>query len=230
MTDLIQSLNQLISTNPLLGIFVTSIIGNVIPFFPVPYLLFVVFVASTDTGLSLIPVATIAALGASIGKFTSYTLGYGAGRAFSGSKTKFDSLRKLLGGSAFLAAFAFAALPLPDDVIFIPLGVMRYSPVKTFVSLFTGKFVLTLLIAYVARTSSGFLDVLTGGSLFASIASAGAVIIIAILMMRIDWEEVLAAGRKGAFRRLVKSLVRRQRGRQRGSQEDSDPSKEDHSD
>src|SRR6266516_6406662 len=36
MTDLIQSLNQLISTNPLLGIFVTSIIGNVIPFFPVP--------------------------------------------------------------------------------------------------------------------------------------------------------------------------------------------------
>src|SRR5207247_1993930 len=102
MTDLIESLNQLISTNPLLGIFVTSIIGNVIPFFPVPYLLFVVFVASTDTGLSLIPVATIAALGASVGKFTSYTLGYGAGRAFSGSKTKFDSLRKLLGGSAFL--------------------------------------------------------------------------------------------------------------------------------
>ena len=61
MADLVESLNQLISTNPLLGIFVTSMIGNIIPFFPVPYLLFVVFVASTDTGLSLIPVATIAA-------------------------------------------------------------------------------------------------------------------------------------------------------------------------
>src|SRR5213080_4413873 len=158
MTDLIESLNQLISTNPLLGIFVTSIIGNVIPFFPVPYLLFVVFVASTDTGLSLIPVATIAALGASIGKFTSYTLGYGAGRAFSGSKTRFDSLRKLLGGSAFLAAFIFAASPLPDDVIFIPLGVLRYSPVKTFISLLTGKFVLALAVAYTFRNASGLVN------------------------------------------------------------------------
>src|SRR5438093_13616208 len=97
MADLVESLNQLISTNPLLGIFVTSLIGNVIPFFPVPYLLFVVFVASTDTGLSLIPVATIAALAASIGKFTRYTLGYGAGRAFSGSKNKFNSHRKMRG-------------------------------------------------------------------------------------------------------------------------------------
>ncbi len=82
MADFIESLIQLVKQSPLLGVFLASILGNLIPFFPVPYLLVVVFFASTNTGLGLIPVATIGALGAAVGKFTSYILGYGAGRGF----------------------------------------------------------------------------------------------------------------------------------------------------
>ncbi len=114
-----------------------------------------------------------------------------------------------MGGSVFLAAFLFAASPFPDDVIFIPLGVMRYSPLKIFISLFTGKFVLTLLIGYTARSSAGFLLLVSRGGVLASIVSAIIVILTAVLMMRIEWEDVLLEGRKDALRRLLRSLMRR---------------------
>src|SRR3990172_10918096 len=176
-------------------------VGNLIPFFPGFYLLIVGSVASENLDLGLVPIATLAALGAAIGKFAIYAVGYGTSRVLSGKRSRFDSLRKLLGGSAFLAAFIFAASPFPDDIIFIPLGIMRYSPTKTFISLFSGKFVLTLLVAYLARSSSSFLDILLGGSPIATAVSVGVVVVIAIIMMRVDWEKVLARRHDGIIRK-----------------------------
>jgi len=144
-----------------------------------------------------------------------YGMSYGAGTAFAGSRARFDSLRKLLGGSAFLAAFIFAASPFPDDIIFIPLGIMRYSPTKTFISLFSGKFVLTLLVAYLARSSGNLLNVLLGGSPYAAAISVAVVIVIAIIMMRVDWEKVLERRRDGLVRKIlrrVKHLIRKPEG------------------
>jgi membrane protein YqaA with SNARE-associated domain len=40
---------------------------------------------------------------------------------------------------AFLLLFAAAATPIPDEPIIIPLGLMKYSPTKFFVSYFLGK-------------------------------------------------------------------------------------------
>src|SRR3989337_627513 len=177
-----------------------------IPFCPVPYLFIVGIVASQNPGLGLVPIATLAALGAAIGKFTIYAVGYGKSRVLSGKRSRFNALRKLLGGSAFLAAFIFAASPFPDDIIFIPLGIMRYSPTKTFISLFSGKFVLTLLVAYLARSSSSFLDILLGGSPIATAVSVGVVVVIAIVMMRVDWEKVLARRHDGIIRRTFRRI------------------------
>ena len=230
VTDFIQGLAR---GNPLLGVFLASLVGNMIPFFPVPYFLVVVFVTTTFKGLSLIQVATISALGAAMGKFVSYGLGYGASVAFSTSRARFDSFRKILGGSAFLAAFIFAASPFPDDVIFIPLGMMRYSPPKTFIALFSGKFALTLLVAYLARSSTGFLDLLLGGSSVATAVSAVVVVLIALIMTRVDWEKVLSRSHDGIIRRTlrrVKNSLRGPRPPRKGSEEpvtaseDSSPS------
>lgn len=207
--DFILTLQSLSLGNPILVIFVASLLGNMIPFFPVPYLIYVVYVAQTPGSPGLVQLATVGALGASIGKFVSYGLGYGAGKVFPGSRARFDSLRQLLGGSAFLAAFIFAASPFPDDVIFIPLGMMRYSPPKTFMSLFSGKFVLTLTVAYLARSSGRFLDVLLGGSPIAAAISVGIVLAIAVVMMKVDWEKVVARQRNGLIRRTLGRIKRR---------------------
>jgi len=187
-------------------VFLASILGNMIPFFPVPYLFIVGIVASQNPGLGLVPIATLAALGAAIGKFTIYAVGYGTSQMLKGKRARFESLRKLLGGSAFLAAFLFAASPFPDDIIFIPLGVMRYSPVKTFISLLSGKFVFALAIAYLFRSATGLVDLFLGGSPITVSASIGVFILISVLMLRIDWERVLDERKqRGLFRGLLRA-------------------------
>jgi len=216
--DIVGAIVVLVGGNPILVVFLVSIIGNMIPFFPVPYLLFVITIASGFPGLGLFQIAAVSALGASIGKFVSYGLGYGARRALSGSRARFDSFRKLVGGSSFLLALVFAALPLPDDIIFVPLGIIRYSPVKTFIALYSGKFFLTIVITYVARSSQGSLEGLLGGGVYVSILSAVIVILVAIFLMRVDWEVVLVEGRRGMIRRLLKGIF----GRSHGSKKQSD--------
>jgi len=207
--DIVNAIVVLVGGNPILVVFLVSIIGNMIPFFPVPYLLFVITIASGFPGLGVFQIAAVSALGASIGKFVSYGLGYGARRALGGSRARFDSFRKLVGGSSFLLALVFAALPLPDDIVFVPLGIIRYSPVKAFIALYSGKFFLTAAITYAARSSQGGLEDLLGGGLYVSILSAVIVILVAILLMRVDWEEVLVEGRRGMIRRLLKGIFRR---------------------
>ncbi len=204
--DLNNYIARLAESNPLLAVFLASLVGNLVPF--VPYLIVVVFVATTYQELSIVQLATVGALGAAIGKFAIYGAGYGAGAALSRRPVaaRFNSLRRLLGGSAFLAGFIFAASPFPDDIVFIPLGIMRYSPPKTFIALFSGKFVLTLIVAYLARSSRAYLDILLGGSPIATAASVVVVLLIAIVMMRVDWEKFLERRQNGRMRRLLKKM------------------------
>ncbi len=48
----------------------------------------------------------------------------------------------------FLAAFAAAATPIPDEPVVIPLGLMKYSPAKFFTAFFIGKLAITVVGAF----------------------------------------------------------------------------------
>ncbi len=183
-----------------------SILGNLIPFFPAPYLLFVVGFSTAFPTSGVIQIAAISALGAAIGKFVSYGLGYGARRALSGSQARFDSFRKFMGGSAFLVAFIFAASPFPDDVIFIPLGIIRYSPLKTFAALYSGKFVLTAFVVFVAKRSQTTVEDVLGGGVEVTIISVVIVVLVGFLLMRVNWEKRLTERGNGLLRRLFRRL------------------------
>jgi membrane protein YqaA with SNARE-associated domain len=221
MVDLIGWVIGFFSAHPsgllatLLFVLVVSIAGNVIPFFPTPYLLLVVTIAIGDAyqGIGIIQLAAVAALGAASGKLVSYGLGYGARRAIR-KQERFDSLRKLLGGSTFLVGVLFAASPLVDAA-FIPMGIIRYSPLKTYLALYTGKFVWILGVLYLARQSSQFVDQFLGENVYASILSAALVLSTAYLIISVDWEKRLL-GRKDSLRsrllgRLRNLLSREQR-------------------
>src|SRR5712692_8870383 len=75
MVDLIGWVVGFLSSHPsgllatLLFVFVVSVAGNLIPFFPTPYLVIVIGVVLDESYLGVIQIAAIAALGAATGKF-----------------------------------------------------------------------------------------------------------------------------------------------------------------
>ena len=228
MVDLIGWVIQFFSAHPsgllatLLFVLAVSVAGNLIPFFPTPYLLLVVSIAIGDTyqGIGIIQIAAVAAVGAASGKLVSYALGYGARRAIR-KQERFDSLRKLLGGSTFLVGVLFAASPLVDAA-FIPMGIIRYSPVKTYLALYAGKFIWILSVLYLARQSSQLVDQFLGENVYASILSGALVISTAYLIIRVDWEKRLL-GHKDTLRSRLLGRLRNRSSKGQGNDRQSPP-------
>ena len=228
MVDLIGWVIQFFSAHPsgllatLLFVLAVSVAGNLIPFFPTPYLLLVVSIAIGDTyqGIGIIQISAVAAVGAASGKLVSYALGYGARRAIR-KQERFDSLRKLLGGSTFLVGVLFAASPLVDAA-FIPMGIIRYSPVKTYLALYAGKFIWILSVLYLARQSSQLVDQFLGENVYASILSGALVISTAYLIIRVDWEKRLL-GHKDTLRSRLLGRLRNRSSKGQGNDRQSPP-------
>jgi len=98
------------------------------------------------------------------------------------------------------AIFIFALTPLPDDLLFIPLGMMRYSIVKTFVSALAGKIAMNFILAYSGRLAKGiiydFVKKLFGGEsdiIAIMLTAVFAIVlfsIILVIMFKLDWEKI----------------------------------------
>jgi hypothetical protein len=110
-----------------------------------------------------------------------------------------------LGGSTFLVGVLFAASPLVDAA-FIPMGIIRYSPLKSYLALYTGKFIWILSVLYVARQSKQIVDQFFGENVYASIVSAALVLSSAYLIIRVDWEKRLLGHKDSLRSRLLGRL------------------------
>ena len=88
-------------------------------------------------------------LGAGLGKISSYFYGRGAREyVLKGRyRRKFDIVRRVFGRYMFLAVLFGSATPMPDDFIFIPMGIMKYSLWKTVLGLLVGKIALSIVLA-----------------------------------------------------------------------------------
>jgi len=171
-----------------LGIFVISFIGAVSVIFPVPYTLVIYL-----SGAMLDPVfvALSGGLGAAIGEFSGYALGY-YGRAIVNEQRqkKMDYMVKLFDKYGPVSIFLFALTPLPDDLLFIPLGVMRYPFWKAFVPALLGKTLMTYILAYSGQQSIELIETVFGGSgWLGTIITVVLLIAIIVAMIKIDWEK-----------------------------------------
>jgi membrane protein YqaA with SNARE-associated domain len=209
LVDWVNSVAQFFSGDPLLLVFILGLVGNILPFVPTPSLLLtVVLVTSPGSpfqGIGIIEIASIAALGACIGKLVSYGLGYGARRAI-GRPERLDSLRKYLGGSTFLVGLVFAASPLVDTA-FIPLGMLRYSLPKTIASLYVGKFLWILSVLFVARQIGQSFVESFGQGPYTAVLAVALLVPIAYFVLGVDWENRLL-GRKDTLRNRIIARLR----------------------
>ena len=171
-----------------LGVFIISFIGSVSVIFPVPYTL-VIFVLGSV--LDPFFVAVSGGLGAALGEFSGYTLGYYGRKIVNKERRrKMDFMARLFDRYGPITIFLFALTPLPDDLLFIPLGIMRYPFLKAFVPALLGKMVMTFILAYSGQQSIELIKSIFGESGWIGTAvTVILLIIIIVVMIKIDWEK-----------------------------------------
>ena len=181
-----------------IGLALVSFIGSLIPFVPVPSF---ILLATMSVGEQFVIhiLALISAFTATIAKQIIFYASYG-GRRMISEKTKkrmkpFQKLVKRYGGAA---AFVAAATPIPDDMVYIPLGLAKYNPKRFFIATLSGKIVLCYIIVLISHyTGLSILEpilediddpfaIYVGMIVFGVIMTA-----IVILLLRLDWERIL---------------------------------------
>jgi membrane protein YqaA with SNARE-associated domain len=172
-----------------LGIFTISFIGSVSIIFPIPYTIVIYL-----SGAFLDPffVAISGGLGAALGEFSGYVLGYYGRTVVSKERRrKMDYMVKLFDRYGPAAIFLFALTPLPDDLLFIPLGVMRYPFLKAFVPALIGKTLMTFTLAYSGQQSLELIKTIFGETgWIGTVITAALLMVIIVAMIKIDWEKL----------------------------------------
>jgi membrane protein YqaA with SNARE-associated domain len=142
----------LVTTFGYLGVFLASMIGSATIFLPVPS-----FLLTVAGGAVLDPffVALAAGTGAAIGELVGYGVGYGIGVGHKkltrkkGEKKWMKTIKSWFQKKyGVIVIFIFAATPLPDDVVGLFCGIIKYDIKKYFVATLAGKIVLHLALAY----------------------------------------------------------------------------------
>lgn len=181
------------------GVFGISLLSGFVIFVPVPYVIPVALV-SLEPRFDPSLVALAAAAGQTLSKTLVFRASY-LGRKFVGEATarRVRPFEKLVARYGWLAAFLASATPMPDDVVYIPLGFARYNMWKFILATFIGKTLLAAAIAWGARmvglTYIGWLiepstNVLAAAASGVALATATALSVYAIL--KLDWGKLLA--------------------------------------
>ncbi len=182
-----------------LGIFLISFLGASSIFFPIPYTVIIFTLGGLQTGgFEPLWIAVAAGIGSTVGEFSGYLVGLGGRKAIGERyKKKMDFLMRIFKKFGSVVIFLFALTPLPDDLLFIPLGVMRYNLIRAFIPALIGKFCMNLIVAYSGRFSIQIIRNIFGVDsdwVTAVIGMALAIvllIIVFIIMFKVDWEKYL---------------------------------------
>ena len=171
------------------GVFLISFIGSVSVIFPIPYTLVIFALGST---LDPLFIAISGGLGAVLGEFSGYAIGY-YGRTVVNEerRRKMDFMVKVFDRYGPISIFIFALTPLPDDLLFIPLGVMHYPFWRAFVPALFGKMLMTFILAFSGQQYVDLILTLFGGSgLIGALITIILLVIVIIAMIKIDWEKL----------------------------------------
>ena len=181
-----------------IGLTLVSFFGSLIPFVPLPSFLLLATMSLGDQ-FDLHVIALISAVTATGAKIIIFSVSYG-GRRIIGEKSRkrmrpFERLVKKYGAGA---AFFAAATPIPDDLIYVPLGLAKYNPKRFIIATLAGKIVLSYAIVFSAHyfglsLVEPFLEdiddvntIYLGIAIFAAIMTS-----VVILLLKLDWQRIM---------------------------------------
>lgn len=134
-----------------LGLFVFAFIGGTSTFLPLPY----IFVTFTLAGLGLNPLflGLAAGTGVALGDSVSYLLGRAGHHIlkpkYENKLNRFFQWLERHPRLTPVAIFSYGAfVPLPNDILIIPLGLARYNYFKAIIPAWLGNVFFNVYIAY----------------------------------------------------------------------------------
>jgi len=180
-----------------LGVFMISFIGAVSVIFPIPYTV-IIFLLASMKELDPSITALVGGLGSGLGEFTGWVMGRFMSKALESTKymKQINALVKLVTltkGKYIvpLILFIFALTPLPDDLLFIALGMLKYKLHYALIPCIIGKIVMIYFITLFGRAVT-FLGESIGLSENYVIALSTAVLIVMVLLMLfVRWDKIL---------------------------------------
>jgi membrane protein DedA with SNARE-associated domain len=186
-----------------LGILFASFIVNMVILVPIP--IYPILVISVfDKKLDPNSIAIYSATGIIIAKTIIFYLAYYGHNILFKKRSHFNKkiilLQKLSSKYGWKAAIIAAVTPIPDDIVYISLGLARYSPWKFIISTFAGKLAINEIVLWAAiYWGKPFIDKFTNNNnnidLFNVAISVIVGISIAIVIIytftRIDMDKVI---------------------------------------
>jgi membrane protein YqaA with SNARE-associated domain len=177
-----------------------SLLGSSSIIIPIPYMVIIFSLGMQRNLFNPFLLAISGGVGSAIGEFIGYFLGY-FGRTVISEKqqNKMNYVLRLFRRYGSISIFIFALTPLPDDLLFIPLGIMRYSFIKAFIPCIIGKILMCFIVAYGGYLSIGAIEALfgEGGGPLTIVASTVLLVIVIVAMFKIDWEKYFPLEEKG---------------------------------
>ncbi len=181
-----------------LGIFLVSLLASIIVFVPIPYFPLLI-TASFNQNFNPHLIALVSSVGTVIAKTIIFLASYYGRNALSEkTRKRMLPLQKLVSRYGWPGAFVAAATPIPDDIVYIPLGLAKYSPWKFALATFGGKMVMNEAIVW----SSVFLgrplveDMLSNATddtslILITVASIAVFGVIVYFSLKIDWAKLI---------------------------------------
>ena len=195
-----QDIYSFYSSSGYIGILITSFIGSILVFIPVPY--FPILISSAlnkDFDPHLI--ALTSAIGAVFAKMIIFIASYyGLNILSNKTKTRMQPLQNILTKYGGIGAFIAALTPIPDDLVYIPLGLAKYSIKKFTIVTFLGKFILGEIIVwgtvFLGRPiMEEVLSVSDANNQFSIIVVSVLTVVLLILVLfftfKVDWSKII---------------------------------------
>ena len=197
-TDIWSSLVDLFLNYGYLGVFLVSFLGSLIVFVPAPYFIAVVVLSlQNQYDPNLITISS--AIGATLAKTIIFRASFEGQRIIDEqTRQRIKPFMKLVSRYGWSAAFVAAATPIPDDIVYIPLGFLKYDLKRFFLATLAGKIIITGIVAWGSRLlgTSVLGPVLEDfrNPVFVVLTISAIVALVAALLYiiaRTNWEDVL---------------------------------------
>ncbi len=178
-----------------LSSFLLGFIGAASIIIPIPYTALFLLLSANFPELDILSLSIFSGIGSGFGELTGWILGYYLTNPLTGKyKKRIETFEKFLENTSewllLTFVFLFAFTPLPDDLIFIALGMLRYSLWKAVLSCTTGKILMFLTIGWFGKLLG-----LSVGKVSEQLVMAVTLVLVILLfliLVVIDWERILS--------------------------------------